>query len=61
MSSGDTVALEHFTAPTCKKCGAEAEIYIDDNGACGDPECCGEYEEYAVLICPSCKVRENLR
>lgn len=27
-------------------------LEMHDNGACGDPDCCGPYEEYLQLIQP---------
>jgi hypothetical protein len=53
--------LEKFTMPLCKICRIPAEIEKTDNGACGDPECCGTVIEYYVLSCPECKTIEILR
>lgn len=52
--------FEYFTKPTCKKCGVEAVAEMGDNRACGDPDCCGIYEEWVVLVCPKCNQMENL-
>lgn len=53
--------LEKFTTPKCKNCGVEAIFETRDNGACGDPECCGPYEEYTILKRPKCGETEDLR
>ena len=52
--------MDNFTDPICKKCKVKAEIIEEDNGACGDPECCGAVSEWAVAECPKCKVRERI-
>lgn len=42
------------------KCGGKIVISSDNNNACGDPECCGGYKEWAVLKCEKCGAKESL-
>lgn len=42
---------EYEVSVKCKVCGGEAEVFLDDNGACGDPECCGERSYYIAYKC----------
>ena len=51
--------LDNFTMPVCKKCGTRAIFQQHDNGACGDPECCGEYREWVVVKCEDCGAFEK--
>ena len=51
--------LEKFLQPKCLKCGAEAEVFLGDDGGCSDPECCGGTAYYAVVRCPECKIQEH--
>lgn len=60
MPSGDFVTLKQFSMPLCDKCKTPAIIVIRDNGACGDPDCCGDYLEYAVAICEKCNMEEAI-
>jgi hypothetical protein len=53
--------LKHFTTPKCKTCGTPAEITQENDGGCGNPECCGERIEWTELKCPKCYLTENLR
>jgi hypothetical protein len=43
-----------------KDCGGEIEVKMDGNNACGDPECCGAYEEKPVLTCKKCGKHEKI-
>jgi len=52
--------LEKFSMPNCNVCKTECQIEFHDNGACGDPDCCGEFEEWVVLFCPKCTAHEEL-
>jgi len=36
-------------------CDGEVKLYGWDNGACGDPECCGEREYGVVAKCLKCR------
>lgn len=41
------------------KCGEPARLVQEDNGACGDPECCGAYETWIEAHCDKCKQIER--
>ena len=38
----------------CKKCNEECELKLEDDDACGDPECCGSPSYHIEVICPNC-------
>jgi hypothetical protein len=44
---------------TCKKCGSPAKVVHDDNGACGDPNCCGEREYWIEIRCTNKECKET--
>lgn len=35
----------------CEKCGKEHELELQDDGACGDPDCCGARSYYYSITC----------
>lgn len=49
---------ESFKIIKCEKCGKEGKALLDDDGACGDPECCGYRTYYYKLEC-SCGETTN--
>jgi hypothetical protein len=44
----------------CIKCGELAKLEKDDDGACGDPECCSGREEWVNAVCKKCKTSEKI-
>ena len=52
--------LENFIV-ICPNCQTEATLEEESNNACGDPECCGDYEEWVVATCPVCGVYESIK
>ena len=44
----------------CKKCKVTAILRDADNGACGDPECCGGLREWVEAVCPKCGMVEEI-
>ena len=52
--------LEKFAAPKCLKCGGDSEVYLDDDGGCSDPECCGGPSYHAAIKCPNCLIEETI-
>lgn len=53
--------LEKFLQPKCKKCGRDAEITLEDDGGCSDPECCGGASYWIEISCPNCGAIETVR
>jgi hypothetical protein len=54
------IVMENFKI-VCLKCNSEeVEIDTDDNGACGDPECCGERAEWSIAHCVKCGNEEKI-
>lgn len=43
-----------------KDCGGEIVLGKHGSNACGDPKCCGIYEEYPELTCKKCGKNEVL-
>lgn len=41
-----------YVAPTCRVCGVNAVLFLEPDGACGDPECCPQTEHIAIA-CPN--------
>jgi hypothetical protein len=41
----------------CKKCGGKAEMTLEDDSACGDPECCGDRSSWVAINCKNCDNR----
>ena len=41
---------------TCNKCKSKCELKIENDGACGDPDCCGcgAPTSYVIIECPKC-------
>lgn len=37
---------------THDRCKEKCTIKLDDDGACGDPECCGDTRYYITVTCP---------
>jgi len=37
-----------------KDCGGLVTATLEDDGGCGDPECCGETRYHVELICDKC-------
>lgn len=44
----------------CGECRVPAELVANNNGACGDDECCGPWEEWYTARCPNCGQEERL-
>lgn len=57
--SGDCVISSDNFVVKCSKCGKDAKIILVDNGACGDPECCGDYKQWTEFHCEYCKIIES--
>ena len=36
-----------------------ANVELDDDGACGDPECCGGATYWIKISCPTCGEEET--
>lgn len=45
----------------CNKCGSECEYSMEDDGACGDPDCCGCASYWVEVKCPNCGELEDIR
>ena len=43
-----------------KDCDGEIDVELDDDGACGDPECCGSPSYHIVIHCKKCGKRESI-
>lgn len=41
---------------TCTNCGSDAEISLEDDGACGNPKCCGPRSYWLEIRCSKCNV-----
>lgn len=44
--------LVMFDPPRCKSCGQIAQVILEPDGACGDPECCPQSSS-AEYLCPN--------
>lgn len=59
ISQKEKVNLKNFQL-TCRCCGALSYAVWDNNAACGDDECCGQYREWPRINCPSCGNEEDI-
>lgn len=59
----DVEEVQKTVLMSCKVCGGTGtvELVHGDNGACGDPECCGGYEEYITFLCTMCGEKTETR
>lgn len=51
--------IELFTV-ICRTCKSEATVGMGDDGACGDPECCGAASYRLEIHCKNCPQHETV-
>lgn len=43
-----------------KECGGEIIVVLEDDGGCGDPECCGSISYHIHIKCMKCKKEDKI-